>query len=68
MHETTGCIRKSLLTIDDTRGAAMGLPPQQYDAMLIYAEADEEDSEFAALMMRELTELRDLKVRYYKLW
>lgn len=40
----------------------MGLPPQQYDAFLLYAESDEDDSEFASLMMKELTQLRDLKV------
>lgn len=55
------CVQ-SLLTVDDSRGAANGLPLQQYDAFLIYAEDDEEDAEFAGLMMKELTELRDLKV------
>lgn len=57
-----GCMQ-SLLTVDDSRGAAIGLPLQQYDAFLIYAEDDEEDSEFAGLVIKELTELRDLKVK-----
>lgn len=58
--QSKGCMQ-GLLTVDDSRGAAIGLPLQQYDAFLIYAEDDEEDSEFAALMYKEMTE-RDLKV------
>lgn len=59
--EPKECVQ-SLLTVDDSRSAAVGLPLQQYDAFLIYDEDDEEDSEFASLMIKELTELRDLKV------
>lgn len=59
--EPKGCMQ-SLLTVDDSRGAAIGLPLQQYDAFMIYAEDDEEDTEFAGLMIKELTENRDLRV------
>lgn len=51
-----------ICTMDDRRNVESGLPLQQYDALLIYADLDEEDAEFAQMLIKELTVLRDLKV------
>lgn len=48
----------NLLTVDDLRLAQEGLPPQQYDAFVVFAE---EDINFATKMIEEM-ENRDLKV------